>query len=87
VVFINDYEYGYFILYDPKTLTAKVLTIYFDSEYDELVTYRFFYIDQAYNIRIYETATGSPKPVDKPTLFRLTTLSIFPNGKIKIERH
>jgi len=85
-VFINDYEYGYFILYDPKTLTAKVITIYFDSEYDALITYRFFYIDKAYNIQVYDGSIN-PELHSKPTHLRLTTFSILPNGEIHRKRN
>lgn len=80
-VFITDYEYGYFILYDPKTLKAKVLTIYFDSLYDSEDTYRFFYIDQAYKIHVYDGSIN-PELGTKPKQLRPTNLSILPNGEI-----
>jgi hypothetical protein len=86
-VFLPDYKYGYFILYAPKFMTAKVFTIYFDTEYDWLYIYRFFYIDKAYNIKVYENS-ASLESDGKPTYpYKITTFSILPNGEIKIVRH
>jgi hypothetical protein len=86
-VFLPDYKYGYFILYDPKSMTAKAFTIYFDTEYDWLYIYRFFYIDKSYHIKVYENSASLEGDGKPPYPYKITRFSILPNGKIKIERH
>lgn len=47
--------YGNLIVYNPKTLTAKVLTIYY-SFYMDSQQLRYFYIDKEYNLYIAEAS-------------------------------
>jgi hypothetical protein len=86
-VFLPDYKYGYFILYDPKFMTAKVFTIYFDTEYDWLYIYRFFYIDKSYHIRVYENSASLESNGNPTYPYKITRVSILSNGEIKTERH
>jgi hypothetical protein len=81
--FQHDF-YGYFILYDPQTLSAKVMTIYFDTEQDTTQLWRFFLIDTNYNITIFENGQSGEGP-DKPeTPYRIKLVSILKDGSINI---
>jgi hypothetical protein len=58
--------YGYLILYNPKLASAKVLTIYLDTEIDPDPFWRFFYIDKNFNIHIFENGQNA-EVGDRPT--------------------
>lgn len=71
--FLSDLLYGYFILYDPETMSAKVFMIYFDTNDDGSDAYRFFYIDKNHNIMLYPPNNG-------------VLISISSNGELQIKK-
>jgi hypothetical protein len=79
--------YGYFILYDPKTMFAKVITIQLDTDQDDICLYRFFYIDKNYRIIIYENGAPGEAGGIPTSPYRTTLVSILKNGEINIKKY
>jgi hypothetical protein len=84
-----NFLYGYLILYNPKTLEANVIAIYYDTFRDGANFYRSFYIDKDYNITLLDSSQEAddgdgtnPSPID---IHGKHVISISKEGKIQVK--
>jgi hypothetical protein len=85
---IPSFYFGYLIFYDPKTLNAKVLIIYYDTFQDGSADYRHFIIDKDYTIHLIDFTAPSDDPGDDPehpSKYEDILIKVLKNGKIVVK--
>jgi len=84
-----NFFYGYLILYNPKTLEANVIAIYYDTFRDGSNLYRNFYIDKNYNITLLDSSQeaddGDGSNPSKVFVNNKHTVSISKQGDIRVK--